>query len=458
MRSPSAGVRGWKSLPLTLAQRSLAVAAAGASALNRGRSRGAYQIRFMAPPAFLEAGDVTPFSDPSLVEAGADPRIPYVTLRAPAKAECGERYYASTRAGDLRLGIARIALGRSDITWNEARRMSILKNRSDRYPLQVAEVLEFGLLDRSVRPMVTGHVPDDPRPRERFTAMINDRLERSQDRDIFIYVHGYRVNFENPLLVAAELWHFLGYEGVFIPFAWPARTHRLDYFGDTESTHYSAPYLRDFIAYLASETRAEAIHIIGYSAGTRLVAATLYELALLGRRRPIEEIRCDLRLGNVILVASDIDRGIFINYLHDGLLRVPGRLTIYESPRDRALRMARRVLGGERVGQLEPLDLTPAASLFLHETDRLVLVDVESVEGFDVGNGHGYFRDSPLVSSDLLATLRYDMGPSQRGLARIGDSPIWTFPGDYLRRLEAAVVAADPELARRARALEARLE
>jgi hypothetical protein len=120
--------------------------------------------------------------------------------------------------------------------------------------------------------------------------------------------------------------------------------------------------------------------------------------------------------------------------------------------------MARRVLGGERVGQLEPLGLTPAASLFLHETDRLVLVDVESVEGFDVGNGHGYFRDSPLVSSDLLATLRYDMGPSQRGLARIGDSPIWTFPADYLGRLETAVFAADPELARRACELEVRFE
>ena len=446
----------WKSLPLTLAQRSFAIAGAAASALRpSGRNR-SYEIRFMAPPAFLEAGDVTPFSDPSLVEAGADPRIPYVCLRTPATPESGQRYYASARASDLRLGVARISLGRSDITWDEARRMSILKNNSDRYPLRVAEVQEFGVLDRSVWPMLARHAPDDPRPRERFTAMIDDRLARSRDKDIFIYVHGYRVNFENPLLVAAELWHFLGYEGVFIPFAWPAHTSRLSYFSDTECTHYSAPFLRDFVQYLASETRAEAIHIVGYSAGTRLVAATLYELALTTHDRPVDQIHRDLRLGNVVLVASDIDRGIFINYLHDGLLRVPQRLTVYESPRDKALRMARRVFGAGRVGQLEPLDVTPAAALFLRDTDRLAIVDVESVEGFDVGNGHGYFRDSPLVSSDLLAMLRYDLNPSERGLVRVDGSLIWTFPGDYLRRLEASVFAADPELARRAQALQAR--
>lgn len=445
----------WKSLPAALAQRAFAIAGAAARALKPGGRNRFYEIRLMAPPAFLEACDLTPFSDPSLVEAGADPRIPYVCLRTPAAPESGQRFYGWARASDLRLGVARIALGRSDITWNEARRMSVLKNNSDRYPLRVAEVEEFGVLDRSVWPMLARDGPNDPQPRERFTSIIDDRLERSRDKDIFIYVHGYRVNFENPLLVAAELWHFLGYEGVFIPFAWPAHTGRLAYFGDTESTHYSAPYLRDFVEYLASETQAEAIHIVGYSAGTRLVAAAMYELALKARDRSADEIRRSLRIGNVVLVASDIDRGIFINYLHDGLLRVPQRLTVYESPRDKALRMARRVLGSDRVGQLEPLDVTPEAASFLRETNRLAIVDVEGVEGFDIGNGHGYFRDSPLVSSDLLATLRYDFGPAQRGLTRADNSLIWTFPGDYLRRLEAAVLAADPELARRARALEA---
>jgi esterase/lipase superfamily enzyme len=247
----------------------------------------------------------------------------------------------------------------------------------------------------------------------------------------------------------------LGYQGVFIPFAWPARRGRLAYFGDTESSLYGAPYLRELVRYLARETQVRAIHVVGYSAGTRLVAAALYQLALLHRHRTDQEIERDLKLGDVILVASDVDRGIFVNYVRDGMLRVAKRLTIYESPRDRALRMAKRVFGGLRVGQLDTAGLDDASRKFLRETSRLALVDVEGASGFDTGNGHGYFRDSPLVSSDLLATLRYELAPGERGLTRSDESPIWRFPPDYLEKLEAAVFRSDPELARRAAALKA---
>jgi esterase/lipase superfamily enzyme len=299
-----------------------------------------------------------------------------------------------------------------------------------------------------------GVVPD-PAPRERFVATINGRLAASRDPDIFIYVHGYKVNFENPILVAAELWHFLGYEGVFIPFAWPSRTGRLDYFGDTESARYSALYLREFIEMLATETNARRIHILGYSAGTRLVAAALHQLALVNEHRSPEQIRARLRLGNVILVGSDIDRGIFSTYLMDGLLNVQERMTIYESPGDKALGMALLAYGKNRVGQLAPSDLTTGARQFLLKSDALSLVSIANAPGYDAGNGHSYFRDSPLVSSDLLATLRYELTPAQRGLVQDPETAIWQFPPDYLARLQGSIFKADPELGRRARDLAA---
>ncbi len=407
----------------------------------------------MPPPAFLEAAEVTPFSDPGPVTSPADPRVLYATLREPAPEGSDNRFYSKDRGIALRLGSSRIVLGRSDITWDMARQMSILKNSTDQYPLQVADLQEFGILDRTVHPILepgTGGAPD-PIPRERFVAAINERLAGNRDQDIFIYVHGYKVNFENPILVAAELWHFLGYEGVFIPFAWPSRIGRLDYFGDTESARYSARYLREFIQFLAEETTARRIHILGYSAGTRLVAATLHQFALVNAGRSAAAIREELRLGNVILVGSDIDRGIFANYLIDGLLKVQERLTIYESPRDKALGMALLAFGSNRVGQLDPSDLSPGARQFLRTSDEIALVNITNAPGFDAGNGHSYFRDSPLVSSDVLAALRYDLTPAQRGLAQDADTGVWEFPPDYLERLEGAIYRADPELARRAR-------
>ncbi len=408
----------------------------------------------MPPPAFLEAAEIPPFSDPTPVALPPDPRLFYATVRIPSQDGDPDRFYTKRRATEIRLGVGRVALGRGDLTWDQARRMSVLKNSTDKYPLQVADIEEFGILDRTAQPFLGSEAGSatDASPRERYVAGINERLARSRDKDIFLYVHGYKVNFENPVLVAAELWHFLGYEGVFIPFAWPSRVGRLDYFGDTESARYSARYLREFIEFLAEETNARRIHILGYSAGTRLVAASLHQLALVNAGRSTEEIHQRLRLGNTILVGSDLDRGIFANYLLDGLLRVQQHLLIYESPKDKALAMALFAFGNERVGQLDPGDLTPEARRFLLGSDELALVSVANAPGYDAGKGHSYFRDSPLVSSDVLATLRYEFSPADRGLVQDPETGVWAFPPDYLERLEAAVFRADPELAHRARA------
>lgn len=210
------------------------------------------------------------------------------------------------------------------------------------------------------------------------------------------------------------------------------------------SASYSAIFLREFIEYLAAETDATRIHILGYSAGTRLVVNALHQLALANQHRSTEEIRRELRLGNVILVGSDVDRGIFGTFLLDGLLNVQEHMTIYESPRDKALGMALFSLGNERVGQLDPDDLTPEAKAFLLRSDALALVSVESAPGFDHGNGHSYFRDSPWVSTDLLVTLLHDLRPADRGLAQDPASGIWGFPEDYLARVARAIRPPDP--------------
>ncbi|MEJ2604769.1 MAG: hypothetical protein P8172_16060, partial [Gammaproteobacteria bacterium] len=85
--------------------------------------------------------------------------------------------------------------------------------------------------------------------------------------------------------------------------------------------------------------------------------------------------------------------------------------------------------------------------------DRLHFVDVEDADQFDEGNGHGYFRKSPWVSSDVLMTLRYGLAPGERGLVRREDSPIWRFPPDYLSRLERILWDVNPDLAPAAKTL-----
>ena len=423
-----------------------------ATLLLAGCASGIYSLPLMRPPGVFVDRVIDPLMALEGVSLPADPMVLYATLRAPAQAGTKDRFYSSDRAAAVHLGVGRIELGRGDITWAEARRISILKNGTDKYPIQVAEVREFGVLEQTRHPFL------ERGPMEQavsdgaadFADEVNKRLALTAHKDIFIYVPGYRVNFENPVLVAAELWHFLGYQGVFIPFAWPAHEGRFAYFGDTESANYSSIFFRQFLEYLSARTTAEHIHIVGYSAGTRLVASTLHDLALLNKGMSMGNLRAQYRIGNVILAGSDIDRGVFGTYLLDGVLDVVGRLTFYESPRDKALGVADFVFGQERVGEMMTADYTAAAREFLLSADNLAVISVARARDFATGNGHSYFRDSPWVSSDVLSTLLYDLAPAERGLQRAADSPVWHFREDYVERLHAAIFGKFPNMMRAA--------
>ena len=50
------------------------------------------------------------------------------------------------------------------------------------------------------------------------------------------------------------------------------------------------------------------------------------------------------------------------------------------------------------------------------------------------------------MSSDVLATLLYDLPPAERGLVQDPDSLIWGFPPDYLTKLFAAISTAATKL------------
>ena len=404
------------------------------------------EINLMSAPDVYEEGAVDPFTDTNPIEKIPYQGILYATDRSPAGAD--GHFYKNERGNLLRLGFAKIKVGKEDITWEEARRISLLKNRTDKYPLKVTEVEELGILDRSI----TVFTPPDLitkdlyQPAERFAELVNEKLKQSKRKDIYIYVHGYKVVFENPILVATELWHFLGYDGVFIAYAWPSTPKTLAYVSDAETAALSSHFLQIFIQYLAEETDAENIHIVGYSAGTRVVISALGQLAMLNTDKDKAAIQRKLRIGHVILTASDFDRQIFGIQLVKGLLKIPKTLTVYVSESDSALGFSNWLFGRERLGQMwKDRKLPDTAVSYLRKRQELVFIDVTDAESAATKNGHAYFRKSPWVSSDILMTLMYDLRPDERGLVQSEDISIWTFPPDYIQRLRAALLKVLPD-------------
>jgi esterase/lipase superfamily enzyme len=332
-----------------------------------------------------------------------------------------------------------IVHGDGRFTWEKARRISLAREREEPYRLRVGTIEEMGILAESASPFVDPALL--PADREvggaQFEEAVSRKLARSESRDIVVYVHGYKVPFENPLLVAAELWHFMGYDGLFVPYSWPSTPRTLAYFSDVETTSLSAHYLRLFITYLIERTDAERIHVLGYSAGTRVVIDALSMLAIDGPPKA-----GGTRIGEVILVGSDYDTGLFGAALTNGILEVTERISVYLSGIDRALRFSSFLFGRERLGEILDRDMPGHVRKLLRQRDDLLLIEVTDAENAGARNGHAYFRASPWVSSDILATLAYGLAPRERGLVQSDSTlPIWSYPPDFIERLRAGLAA-----------------
>ena len=192
------------------------------------------QILLMPAPDVFDQGEWDPFTDRNPIKDIPYGGILYATDREPASGE--KINYLDDRGHVLRLGVAKVTVGKDGMTWDDARRISLLKERPEDYPLKVTDVQEIGVLDSSIN-VLTDALVDIKQiqvPGEEFAAKINAKLAISQVKDVFICLHGDKVLFENPLLVSSELWHFLGYEGAFIAFSWPSTPSTLAYFSDLD--------------------------------------------------------------------------------------------------------------------------------------------------------------------------------------------------------------------------------
>jgi esterase/lipase superfamily enzyme len=409
-------------------------------------SSGPLRMDLMSSPGIYSEASIDPFADYSKVLESPQFDVLFATNRAPLQEGSKERFYENKRGDYLRLGQAKVMIADEGITWSDLRKFSVLKGSTKKFPLQVKEVNEFGILHTSYsRLEKAGSLPGADAASKEFANIINERLKISALKDIIIYIHGYKVNFDNPILIASEFSHYLANRGVFIAFAWPSTPKKnLAYFKDIETANYSARYLRLLIEYLHRNTDAEHINIIAYSMGTRVAIKTLHEIRLKYDYAGAEDLNDASRIGQIFFAGSDFDRGSFRNYFEDGILDVSDQLNIYLSGKDSALNLSRFLLRRKRLGQTSDSGMDPNVVEFLKNHTELAGIDVTEAEGSQRGNGHSYFRSSPWVSSDILLTLFLKVSPEKRELIQREDG-IWTFPSDYIQSIKDEVAESRKE-------------
>jgi esterase/lipase superfamily enzyme len=147
--------------------------------------------------------------------------------------------------------------------------------------------------------------------------------------------------------------------------------------------------------------------------------------------------RQHLKVSNLILIAPDLDFGVVMQRIvAEALGPAFERITVYVNADDGAMSVANALFDSRlRLGELQRSQLSDEQRAVLDETANL---DIVSYQGKSGGQfGHGYFRENPAVSSDILATVRFGLRPGEGlrgGLEPIEDgSNFWVIGDDYLK-------------------------
>ena len=199
---------------------------------------------------------------------------------------------------------------------------------------------------------------------------------------------------------------------------------------DLQTRHFRA-----LVSNIAKECDVDSITIIAHSAGSPIVVNALREIRLMEFDLTPEQLQKKYRVKQVVLAAPDMDMMAFINAVHDRFYEAAGRVAVYASPNDRALKISERLYSDRRLGRAVD-NLEPWEQQVLNQVPQIEMVDASVAEMiYHNFLGHGYFHRDPWVSSDIGSfVLGHD--PRDRGLVRSTDDVFWRFPSDFPGRLK----------------------
>lgn len=407
----------------------------------------------MPTPELYTGSEARPLF-PELPEDRRSPPLEllYLTDRAAATSPDAPAPYTADRARAMAFGVTTVEFG-DDVAWETLVRESGVRKRSQSLDLELGPTRELGRfppIPYRVSPTGKGIsrapavLEAHEQASEALQAELSRRLAASPRKEMVLYVHGYHNDFEDAALTMGELCHFLGREFVCGIFTWPAGGSRGLLFGyevDYESGEFAAEHLRKAIRTLSATPGLERLHILAHSRGTGVLATALSELGV--EAYILEETLPErFKIGHVVLMAPDIDADVapsrIFKILSDpdlphGRKPEPGlvvrpvpdfKLTIYASPYDRALATSSLLFGSiARLGQIQESKLSPQVVAQIRQLGLLDVIQVQERTGLI---GHSYFVSNPLVSSDIIAMLRYGLKPNEPGRPLVEiERPFW---------------------------------
>ncbi len=217
----------------------------------------------------------------------------------------------------------------------------------------------------------------------------------SEPREVLLYVHGYNQTFASATLDAARLSDGLGFRGDTVLFSWPSRNKLLDYIRDRESAIWSRDAFETTLSSLLANPSIGRIHIVAHSMGSMLTIEGLRQVYA----RQGDAIAD--RFGAIVFASPDLDIDSFASSV-TRMRRLAPKLTIITAADDRAIAIAARMSGGNRIGPAEKARL---------ESLGLKVIDASGL-GWGMLN-HDLFLTNAQVKGVIRQAIE-SAGPAER--------------------------------------------
>ena len=393
----------------------------------------------MPTPILYTSGDLDPFAHLADDRQTTTEHIFYATDREPLHGRAEDPEYGNKTLHHLHLGEAVVRFGDEDLSWDGLHEASTTEARDEPIYLQ---------LDRSrqhvrFKPVLGSPLLDvEEEAADRWFDAINAQLAQARDKEILIYVHGAKVDFQNACVVTAQIDHFAGRDFVGIAFSWPVHQTIFTYMSgeDVRRAMDSAESLCRVLELLAERTEAEHINVLAYSAGGKVAIHALGDLRRAYAEMGERELQERFRIGRVVFAAPDVLLETLVERLPEVHALASDGVVLTMTDDDVALQMGEKIMGGSaRAGEDSILE-DPELEEEIVALERLELIDVSAsseARGFDI-NGHHYWHAHPWASSDIILLVRTSLPPHERGLAPTAHPRVWALPPDYPARVREA--------------------
>lgn len=209
-----------------------------------------------------------------------------------------------------------------------------------------------------------------------------------------LFVHGYRVSFEDAAIRTAQLAYDLKAKNAAF-FSWPSAGSAPQYTVDEASAVYSVDTLMHYLTDLdgVAALTQTPLNLIAHSMGCRVLLSALQHLTASGWRPQA--------LDKIIFAAPDEDSGTFKKIIRRLAALGKGK-TLYASSKDKPVSFSAAVHGYSRAGYLPPVTVV----------EGLDTIDASAIDATFLG--HSDFATERPLLNDIFVWLHNGTAPSLR--------------------------------------------